>query len=82
MSSPSIQDFVEKIEAELRKPSADRSVELIAFWNEQIKELRSANTTSAGSITFDGNSFFTHIFHLIHSSHIRESIREEAVLYY
>jgi hypothetical protein len=42
MSTPTIQDFVEKIEAELRKPSADRSVELIAFWKEQIDKLRSA----------------------------------------
>jgi hypothetical protein len=50
MSTPTIQDFVEKIEAELRKPSADRSVELIAFWERQIKELGSVNTTSAGNI--------------------------------
>ena len=52
MSSPSIQDFVEKIEAELCKPPADRRVELIEFWEGQIRELRSADTTSAGNIHF------------------------------
>jgi hypothetical protein len=47
MSTPTIQDLVEKIEAELT--SEARNLAKIQFWKEQIHKLRSANTTPAGN---------------------------------
>jgi len=48
MSSPTIQDLVEKIEAENAK--AVPNEKNIEFWERQIDKLRSANTTPAGNI--------------------------------
>jgi hypothetical protein len=33
-------EFVAKIEEELRKPAHDRNADLIAFWREQLEILR------------------------------------------